>query len=65
MLLTATVTDPPDLAEFHEPRVVNSLPKSFALADLLESIRSAVAKRDEGSRQIGIVFLATLGVLPK
>ena len=45
VLLTATAADPPDMAEFNEPPVVDYLPKPFALAGLLESIRSAVAKK--------------------
>ena len=45
VLLTATAADPPDMAEFNEPPVVDYLPKPFALAGLLERIRSAVAKK--------------------
>ena len=45
VLLTATAAAPPDMAEFNEPPVVDYLPKPFALAGLLERIRSAVAKK--------------------
>ena len=45
VLLTATAADPPDLAEFNEAPVVGYLPKPFALTALLESVRSAVARR--------------------
>jgi DNA-binding response OmpR family regulator len=45
VLLTATAADPPDAAEFNEPPVVDYLPKLFALAGILESIRSAVTSK--------------------
>ena len=45
VLLTATAADPADLAEYHKPPVVDCLPRPFALAGLLESIRSAAARR--------------------
>jgi len=45
VLLTTTAADPPDMAGFNQPPVVHYLPKPFALAGLLESIRSAVAKK--------------------
>ncbi|MGO9468249.1 MAG: response regulator transcription factor [Isosphaeraceae bacterium] len=45
VLLTATAADPADVAGFNEPPVVDYLPKPFALAGLLESIRSAVATK--------------------
>jgi len=45
VLLTATAAGPPDMAEINEPPVVDYLPKPFALAGLLERIRSAVAKQ--------------------
>ena len=45
VLLTATAAAPPDMAEFNEPPVVDYLPKPFALTALLESVRSAVAKK--------------------
>jgi DNA-binding response OmpR family regulator len=43
VLLTA-ITAGSDLADFNGPSVVDYLPKPFALAGLLESICSAVAK---------------------
>ncbi len=45
VLLTATAAALPDMAEFNEPPVVDYLPKPFALTVLLESVRSAVARR--------------------
>jgi len=44
VLVTGAAADPPETAEFNEPPVVDYLPKPFRLAELLESIRSAVAK---------------------
>ncbi len=45
VLFTATAANPPDVAEFNEPPVVDYLPKSCTLAGLLEKIRAAVAKK--------------------
>jgi DNA-binding NtrC family response regulator len=45
VILTATAGFPLDLAEY-DPPVVDYLPKPFALTALLESVRSAVAKRE-------------------
>jgi len=45
VLLTTTAADPTDMDEFNEPPVVGYLPKPFALTALLESVRSAVARR--------------------
>lgn len=45
VLLTSTDAVPPDMAEFNEPPVVDYLPKPFALTALLESVRSAVARK--------------------
>ena len=44
VVLMAPVADLPHTAEFIEPPVVDYLPKPFALADLLESVRSALAR---------------------
>ncbi len=46
VLLTATAADPPVMAAFNEPPVVDFIPKPFALAGLLERIRAAVAKKE-------------------
>jgi two-component system phosphate regulon response regulator OmpR len=45
VILAATAGYPRDFAEFIEPPVVDYLPKPFALTALLESVRSAVARR--------------------
>jgi two-component system sensor histidine kinase/response regulator len=45
VLLTATADYPQDSAQFIEPPVVEFLSKPFALTALLESVRSAVAKK--------------------
>ena len=45
VVLTATACPPPDLADRSAPPVVGYLPKPFALTALLESVRSAVARR--------------------
>ena len=44
VILTYTAGNPPPLAAFTEPPVVDHLCKPFALTALLESIRSAVAR---------------------
>ena len=36
----------PDMTEFNEPPIVDYLPKPFTLTALLESIRSAVARKE-------------------
>ena len=46
VVLTATAGYPLDLAQFEDPPVVDSLPKPFSLTALLESVRSAVARRE-------------------
>jgi DNA-binding response OmpR family regulator len=50
VILTTTAGCPHDLADFSEPPVVECLPKPFALAALLESVRSAVATKAQGER---------------
>lgn len=45
VLLTATAAAPAHMAEVNEPPVVGYLPKPLALTALLESVRSAVARR--------------------
>ena len=50
VLLTATAADPPEIAEFNEPPVVDYLPKPFALVGLLEGIRSAIAMKGRRKR---------------
>ncbi len=45
VLITATAPDRPDKALFKVPPVVHYLPKPFSLAELLESIQSAVATK--------------------
>jgi len=45
VLLTAPAAGPPAMAAFNEPPVVDYLPRPFALAGLLERIRSAIAKK--------------------
>lgn len=45
VLLTATATASPHMVEFNEPLVVGYLLKPLALTPLLESVRSAVARR--------------------
>ncbi len=46
VLLTASAPDRQDMGEFNGPPVVDYLPKPFALDGLLQSIRSATAKKD-------------------
>jgi DNA-binding NtrC family response regulator len=45
VILTATAGYPQEFTEFIEPPVADYLPKPFALTALLESVRSAVAKK--------------------
>ena len=45
VVLTTTAGYPLDMAGFKDPPVVDYLPKPFALTALLESVRSAVARR--------------------
>jgi len=46
VILTATADYPLDLAAFKDPPVVDYLSKPFAVTALLESVRSAVGRRE-------------------
>lgn len=55
VVLTATAWSSPDVAERRAPPVVGYLPKPFGLTALLETVRAAIAKGQEGACKASFV----------